>query len=315
MAPGRRSLPPGNGAPPRGRSRTRSPRGLDAAARGRRPARGSLRPRAPARAPNRSLDSARMATAPGATTSRTCARAAGVAGSSGPTGRCRCSRDPRALRARAAARGHARLGLPPRDDRDGQPDADAQGRRRGGRALRLESALHPGRRGRGAGGRVRHPHLRHQGRGQRHVLRAHRGGARPPAPPDDGRRRRRDRRAPRAPAASSSATSSAAPRRPPPASSACARSRPTGSSAFPDHRRQRGEDQAPLRQPLRHRPVHPRRHRPRDQHPARGQALRGGRLRLVRAGGAPAGPRHGRHVIVTEVEPLRRSRRRWTASR
>ena len=38
--------------------------------------------------------------------------------------------------------------------------------------------------------------LRDQGRGQRHLLPAHRGRGRPPAAPDDGRRRRRHRRAP-----------------------------------------------------------------------------------------------------------------------
>ena len=61
--------------------------------------------------------------------------------------------------------------------------------------------------------------LRDQGRGQRHVLLAHRGRGRPQAAADDGRRRRRDRRPPLARAASSSATSSPAPRRRRPASS------------------------------------------------------------------------------------------------
>ena len=48
--------------------------------------------------------------------------------------------------------------------------------------------------------------LRDQGRGQRHVLPAHRGGGRPSAAHHDGRRRRRDRRPPLGAAASSSAT-------------------------------------------------------------------------------------------------------------
>ena len=52
---------------------------------------------------------------------------------------------------------------------------------------------------------------------------------------------------------------------------------------LPDHRRQRREDQAPLRQPLRHGPVDDRRHRPRDERPARRAALRRRRLRLGRA--------------------------------
>ena len=62
--------------------------------------------------------------------------------------------------------------------------------------------------------------VRDQGRGQRHVLRAHRGRGRPQAAADDGRRRRRDRRPPLGTGASSSATSSPAPRRRRPASSA-----------------------------------------------------------------------------------------------
>ena len=44
--------------------------------------------------------------------------------------------DPRALRARAAARRPAHRRLPPRHHRDGQPDADPQGRRRGRRTSR-----------------------------------------------------------------------------------------------------------------------------------------------------------------------------------
>ena len=56
-----------------------------------------------------------------------------------------------------------------------------------------------------------------------------------------------------------------------------------GAARLPDHRRQRGEDQAPLRQPLRHRPVDDRRHRPRDQPAARRASLRRRRLRLGRA--------------------------------
>ena len=75
-----------------------------------------------------------------------------------------------------------------------------QGGRRGRRAVRLEPALDAGRRRGGARRRVRHLRLRHQGRGQRHVLRAHRGGRRPQAALHDGRRRRRDRRPPLGPA-------------------------------------------------------------------------------------------------------------------
>ena len=52
---------------------------------------------------------------------------------------------------------------------------------------------------------------------------------------------------------------------------------------LPGHRRQRRADEAPLRQPLRHGPVDDRRDHPRDERPARRQALRRRRLRLGRA--------------------------------
>ena len=127
--------------------------------------------------------------------------------------------DPRALRAREAARRLPHLRLPARDDRDGEPHAHAEGGRRRRRALRVEPALDAGRRRRGARRRVRHLGLRDQGRGQRHVLPAHRGRGRPQAAADDGRRRRRDRRPAQRTGASSSATSSPAWRRRRPASS------------------------------------------------------------------------------------------------
>ena len=53
---------------------------------------------------------------------------------------------------------------------------------------------------------------------------------------------------------------------------------------LPGRRRQRGPDQAPLRQPLRHRPVDGRRDPPGDEHPARRPQGRRRRLRLGRAG-------------------------------
>ena len=67
-----------------------------------------------------------------------------------------------------------------------------------------------------------------------------------------------------------------------------------GDARLPGHRRQRREDEAPLRQPLRHRPVDDRRHHPRDERPARGQALRRRRLRLGRARRRDARAGHGR---------------------
>ena len=57
-----------------------------------------------------------------------------------------------------------------------------------------------------------------------------------------------------------------------------------GKLGVPDRRGQRGEHEAHVRQPLRHRPVDPRRDHPRHQHPDRRQARGRVRLRLVRQG-------------------------------
>ena len=62
----------------------------------------------------------------------------------------------------------------------------------------------------------------------------------------------------------------------------------------PDHRGQRGEHEAPVRQPLRHRPVDDRRDHPRHERPARRQALRRRRLRLGRPRRRVARAGHGR---------------------
>ena len=61
-------------------------------------------------------------------------------------------------------------------------------------------------------------------------------------------------------------------------------------------------DQALLRQPLRHRPEHARRHHPGDEHADRRPQDRGVRLRLVRQGRGPAARGLGANVIVTEVD-------------
>ena len=115
--------------------------------------------------------------------------------------------------------------------------------------------------------------VRDQGRGQRHLLPPHRGGRRPPAAPDDGRRRRRDRRPPLA-------SARAARRRDrrhrgdddgrDPAQGARARRQ----ARLPRDRRQRGTDEAHVRQPLRHGTVDDRRDHPRDERAPRRQALR-----------------------------------------
>ena len=85
-----------------------------------------------------------------------------------------------------------------------------------------------------------------------------------------------------------------------------ARPRGAGRARLPDRRGQRGADEAPLRQPLRHRPVDHRRDHPRHQRPPRRPPLRrlpGTAGRAAVSPCAPAGM--GAHVIVTEVDPVR----------
>ena len=77
---------------------------------------------------------------------------------------------------------------------------------------------------------------------------------------------------------------------------------------LPDHRGQRREDEAPVRQPLRHGPVDDRRDHPRDERAARRQALRRRRLRLGRARRRVAGPRHGRARDRHRGRPAPRAR-------
>ena len=183
--------------------------------------------------------------------------------------------------------------MPARDDRDREPGPNAQGGRGGRRPLRVQSALDAGRRRRGARPGVRHRGLCDQGRGQRHLLLAHRGCRRPQAAADDGRRRRRDRRPALGPARAARRhhrRHRGDDHRRDPAEGARGRRQ----ARLPDHRRQRGEDQAPLRQPLRDRPVDDRRDHPRDERAARRQALRRRRLRLGRSRRRLSGTRDGR---------------------
>jgi hypothetical protein len=78
-----------------------------------------------------------------------------------------------------------------------------------------------------------------------------------------------------------------------------------GKLALPGDGGQRRADQALLRQPLRHRSEHHRRHYPRHQRVAGWQELCGRRLRLVQQGYRHARRGMGSNVIVTEVDPLR----------
>ena len=218
-------------------------------------------------------------------------------------------RDPRALRDRPAARGLPRLRVPARHERDRQPDAHAEGRRRGRRALRVEPAFDAGRRRGGARRRVRDLRLRDQGRGQRHLLPAHRGRGRPQAAADDGRRRRRDRRAPLAPARAARRhrrRDRGDDDRRDPAQGPRARRR----ARLPGDRGQRRAHQAHVRQPLRHGAVDDRRDRARDEHPARRAHVRRRRLRLVRPRRGDAREGHGRPRGRHRGRPAARARGR-----
>ena len=75
---------------------------------------------------------------------------------------------------------------------------------------------------------------------------------------------------------------------------AARRSSATASSASPSIAVNEAQHEAPVRQPLRHRPVDDRRDHPRDQRPARRQRVRRRRLRLVRPRRRDAGAGHGR---------------------
>ena len=78
-----------------------------------------------------------------------------------------------------------------------------------------------------------------------------------------------------------------------------------GKLGFPVDRGQRGEDEAPLRQPLRHRPVDDRRDHPRDERPARrASASSSPATAGVGRGVAMRAKGMGSHVIVTEVDPM-----------
>ena len=164
--------------------------------------------------------------------------------------------------------GRARLRLPARDDRDGQPDAHADGRRRRRGALRLEPAQHPGRRRGRAGRGVRRARLRHQGRGRRDLLPAHQRRRRPSPQRHHGRRGRRHRRAARR-APRHGERHHRRHRRDHDGGHPAQGARERRAPHVPRGRRQRGQHQAHVRQPLRHRSVDPRRRPAGDQHPHR----------------------------------------------
>ena len=170
--------------------------------------------------------------------------------------------------------------LPPRHDRDREPDADAQGGRRGRPPRGLEPAVDPGRdRGR-ARRRVRDRDLRPPGRGQRDTYYSHLrtvADIHPQITMDDGcdlvsllHKERRDQ-LPEILAGTEETTTGVI---------RLARDGRRRRARVPGRRGQRGRDEAPVRQPLRDRPVDDRRDPARDQHPHRRPQRRHRRLRL-----------------------------------
>ena len=201
----------------------------------------------------------------------------------GGRGDARAAPDQGTVREGAAAGRDPDRGVPARDHRDREPDDHPGGRRGRGGPLRVQPAVHAGRCCGGAGG-GRHRHLRHQGRGHRHLLQAHQRGPGRPAQHHHGRRgghgqrpaqgaRRPDRRDHRRHRGDHH-------RRDPPARDGFGR-RPQ----VPDRERERCRHQASVRQPLRDRAVHHRRHHAGHEPAPGGTDHRGVRLRDVRPGG------------------------------
>ena len=201
-----------------------------------------------------------------------------------------------ALREGAAAEGHAHVGLPARHQRDRQPDARAAGRRRRRGAVRVQPALDAGRRRRLAGGDYGMPVYAIKGEDNetyyQHIKAAL--DLKPHITMDDGadlvgtlHKERRELLDGIIGGTEETTTGVIRLR------AMAARRR----ADVPGRRRQRRADQAPVRQPLRHRPEHARRHHPRHQRPARRQDGRRRRLRLVqpRHRHARQGPGRQRH--------------------
>ena len=227
------------------------------------------------------------------------------------------------------SRGHAHVGLPARHRRDRQPGAHPAGRRRRPRAVRLQPALDPGRRGRGPRGQdfgipiyaikgedndTYYKHIAAALEHQPHITMD--DGAdlvsamifialdrlddvHPEVPRLGGQHLRR--RAPGAAQRRRRQHGGDDHRRHPPAGDGEGR-----RAQVPGHRRQRARDQAHLRQPLRHRPEHASTASsapPTCCWPARSSwsAATAGAARA-----SPCAPRGmGADVIVTEVDPMR----------
>ena len=163
--------------------------------------------------------------------------------------------DPRALRSESARSRGCASGLPARHDRDREPGADAPGRRRRRRACALTTRSPPGRRRGRARGGIRHPHLRAATARTATTYYAHIDAiadTHPQITMDDG----------------CDLVTHLHTKRPAQLAGVIGGTEETttgvirlramdadGALRLPGHRRQRRPDQAPLRQPLRHRPV------------------------------------------------------------
>ena len=208
--------------------------------------------------------------------------------------------------AREAAGRAAHRGLPARDHRDGQPGDHAQGRRRPGDAVRQQPALAP---------RTTSP------------PRWSASTASPPSPsrartsrPTTATSTRRSRPQPQITMDDGADLVTRAPHEDAPTclpdviggteetTTGVIRLRSMADrrrAEVPDRRRQRGDDQALVRQPLRHRPEHDRRHHPRHQHPARRRTFVVGGYGWCGRGVAMRATGMGANVIVTEIDPTR----------
>ena len=135
------------------------------------------------------------------------------------------------------------------------------------------------------------PVFAHKGEDNDDVLPARRVRARHAAPADHGRRRRPHLPAPRRPARRPGRRRHRRHRGDDHGRHPAARDGEGRRAGVPGHRRERRRHQAPLRQPLRHRPVHDRRHPARHQHPAGRAGRSWSRATACAAEASPPAPR------------------------
>ena len=207
--------------------------------------------------------------------------------------------------------GHPDRGLPARDDRDGEPDGDARGgRRRGGaRAPRIRSrprTTWPPRSSSRAASRPSRSRARTHDTYYKHI-----NAVLDLRPADhDGRRRRPGQRAPHAARRPADATSSGGTEETTTGVIRLRAMAADGALGYPIVARERRRHQAPVRQPVRHRPVDDRRDHARDEPSARRPDDRGRAATGCAAAGSRRGARHGRARDRHRGRPHRRARGR-----